>query len=262
MSIVRQQGVRFDDAIVAENYSYRAPYATALYEFLCDRVVNHRRALDLGCGPGKIAGELATWFDQVDAVDPSLPMLKRGQALHAGMTNIRWIHATAEDAALEGPYDLITIGTAAHWMDHAVVFPKLAGVLETDGVLAMIEGDRPHQPPWQAAWMVFLRRWLERVGLRYDEAEFGDAVTAHERWIDVSGRCAFVFDYQQSVADFVACQHSRATWTISQLGEAVAAEFDRELTELLVPFAGAGQLEFSVQTNLVWGTPRSALVEP
>ena len=173
-------------------------------------------------------------------MDPSLPMLKRGQALHAGMTNIRWFH----------------------WMDHAVVFPRLVGVLETDGVLAMIEGDRPHQPPWQAAWMVFLRRWLERVGLRYDKDEFGDAVTAHERWIDVTGWCAFVFDYQQSVADFVACQHSRATWTINQLGEAVAAEFDRELTELLTPFAGDGQLEFSVQTNLVWGTPRSALVEP
>ena len=262
MTIVREKGARFDDADVAQSYLHRAPYAAALYEFLGDRVANHRRALDLGCGPGKIAGELATWFDQVDAVDPSLPMLKRGQALHAGMTNIRWIHATAEDAVLEGPYDLITIGTAAHWMDHAVVFPKLACVLETDGVLATIEGDRPHQAPWEAAWMVFLRRWLERVGLKYDEGAFGNAIAAHEGWMDITGREAFVFDYRQNVSDFVTCQHSRATWTVDQLGEAVAAEFDRELTELLTPFAGDGQLEFSVQTNLVWGTPRSALVEP
>lgn len=63
MTIVREQGARFNDAEVAQNYVHRAPYAAALYEFLGDRVTNHHRALDLGCGPAKIACELATWFD-------------------------------------------------------------------------------------------------------------------------------------------------------------------------------------------------------
>ena len=48
---------------------------------------------------------------------------------------------------------------------------------------------------------------------------------------------------------------------MTQLGKDLAAEFDRELTELLTPFAHEGQLEFCLQTNLVWGTPRSTLVE-
>ncbi|MCZ6852313.1 MAG: methyltransferase domain-containing protein [Gammaproteobacteria bacterium] len=262
MIIVRQHGTRFDDTEVARHYAHRAPYAAVSYEFLQGLVVQHRYVLDLGSGPGKIAGEMASWFERVDAVDSSLPMLRRGQALHAGSTNIRWIHARAEDAALEGPYDLVTIGAAAHWMDHAVVFPKLVKVMEKDGVLAMMDGDGPHQPPWQAAWVVFLRRWLERFGGKYDRARFGDAVAAYERWMDVAGRRTFLFDHRQSVADFVACQHSRATWTMARLGEAAGARFDQELTELLGPFAHDGQLEFSVQTNLVWGTPRSCLVEP
>ena len=261
MTIVREQGARFNDAEVAQNYVHRAPYAAALYEFLGDRVTNHHRALDLGCGPAKIACELATWFDQVDAVDPSLTMLQQGQKLHGDAANIRWIHASAEDVVLEGPYDLVTIGTAAHWMDPAVVFPKIAGVLPTDGVLATIQGDHPHQAPWEEAWLVFLRRWLERVGHRYDETAFANAIAAHEPWMDIAGRETFVFDYRQTLADFVACQHSRATWTMTQLGKDLAAEFDRELTELLTPFAHEGQLEFCLQTNLVWGTPRSTLVE-
>ena len=262
MTIDRRHGARFDDADVAGKYLLRAPYAAELYEFLREFVPKPRRALDLCCGPGKIAGQLATWFERVDAVDSSLPMLQRAQMLHSGVNNIRWIHAAAEDAVLEGPYDIVTIGTAAHWMDHGVVFPKLAGLLAADGVLAMIEGDRPHEPPWEASWMAFVRRWLTRIGLEYDKAAFGNAVTAHERWMNVAGRRTFGFDYRQSVSDFVACQHSRATWTIKQLGAAVAAEFDRELTEMLVPFARDGQLEFSLQTNLVWGTPCSSPVEP
>ncbi|MCZ6644173.1 MAG: class I SAM-dependent methyltransferase, partial [Gammaproteobacteria bacterium] len=235
MTIVREQGARFDDAEVARNYLHRPPYAAALYDFLGERVANHHRALDLGCGPGKIAGELATMFDQVDAVDPSLPMLQQGQSLHADASNIRWIHASSEDAVLEGPYDLVTIGTAAHWMDHAVVFPKISNMLETDGVLATIQGDRPHQPPWEATWMAFLRRWLQRVGINYDETAFGNAVTAHEPWMNIAGRKTFIFDYRQKLVDFVACQHSRATWTRIQLGNPLAAEFDAELTELLTP---------------------------
>ncbi|MCZ6640163.1 MAG: class I SAM-dependent methyltransferase, partial [Gammaproteobacteria bacterium] len=80
-------------------------------------------------------------------------------------------------------------------------------------------------------------------------------------WMNIAGRKTFIFDYRQKLVDFVTCQHSRATWTRIQLGNPLAAEFDAELTELLTPFAHEGQLEFSLQTNLVWGTPRRAPAE-
>ena len=40
------------------------------------------------------------------------------------------------------------------------------------------------------------------------------------------------------------------------MGEALAAEFDRELEALLRPFAADGQLDLAMVSTLTWGAPR------
>ncbi|MFJ1635618.1 class I SAM-dependent methyltransferase [Streptomyces anulatus] len=51
-----------------------------------------QHALDLGCGPGTVALELAGTVNAVFAVDPAAGMLKQGQelAVERGIRNIRW----------------------------------------------------------------------------------------------------------------------------------------------------------------------------
>ncbi len=250
----RADAQAFDDADVADCYRYRPPYAPALYDALLDHVPTRRRLLDLGCGPGKIAADLAGRFDEVVALDPSGPMVDLGRALHATRhPNIHWLHARAEDVRFEGGFDLVTAGTSIHWMDHAVLFPRLA---ELTPIVATIGGDEPGAVPWLEAWRALNYRWLERIGRTPDPVGRAAAGRAHEAWIAIGGRETLDFTWRQSLQDFVACQHSRATWSRATMGEAPAQEFDDDIATLLRPWTEDGMLAVNLTSQLTWGAPR------
>lgn len=73
---------------------FRPGYPDALYRLLADRfgLDGTQNALDLGCGPGTVALELAGLVHTVFAVDPAAGMLKQGRALarQRRIGNIRW----------------------------------------------------------------------------------------------------------------------------------------------------------------------------
>ncbi len=163
----RTRGAAFDDVDVARAYAFRPDYPPEMYVFLMNLTPTHNRALDLGCGPGKIAHGIAGSFRQVDAVDPSLPMLQ--VADDGRYPNINWIHGPAETVQLTPPYDLVTAGASMHWLDHAVVFPGLAEVLADGGIIAVMEGDDVHDAEWSAERLAFLKRWVEKLGGSFDD---------------------------------------------------------------------------------------------
>lgn len=246
------QGQAFDDADVARCYACRPPYAPALIEALVALAPRRRSALDLGCGPGKLAGALAPHFESVTALDPSAPMLAEGRAAHpAG--NITWLHASDAGAPLDQPFDLVTAAAAIHFMDQASLFPRLA---DTTPIVAIVGGDEPSDPPWKAPWREAMDHWLRRVGRTPNPAGFHAFGHRHEAWIDIHGRQTFTFDFTQSVEDYITCQHSRGTWSRAVMGAELAAAFDADLTALLTPFAIAGQLTYTLVTEVTWGAPR------
>ena len=115
MSLDPSPRVRFEDADVVRAYRHRPAYPPALLDFLIERAPGRARALDLGCGTGKLSIPLARHFARVDAVDPSRAMLA---ALATGApANLSWTCCDAEDFTLEGAYDLVTAGASVHWMD-------------------------------------------------------------------------------------------------------------------------------------------------
>lgn len=250
-------GGAFAEADVAACYAARPPYAPALFEFLLARTEGRARALDLGCGPGKIARALADHFAEVVALDPSAAMIAAGRAADAGLhENIAWVMDTAENYQAAGGFDLVTAGASIHWPDHAVVFPKLAG---WTSILAVITGDEPFAPPCgREAWVAFLTRWIARVGGRYDPSRASAEMNRHEAWMDIAGRERFAFTFRQTVEDFVRSQHSRATWTRSRMGVDLSDEFDRDLDDLMRPFATDGWLDLDMVSDLTWGAPRRA----
>jgi hypothetical protein len=79
--------------------------------------------------------------------------------------------------------------------------------------------------------------------------------------MNIAGSEEFTFDYEQTVEDFVTCQHSRATWARSRMGAEMAAAFDADLRKMLGPFADKGLLRFKVRSTLVWGRPRTKASE-
>jgi SAM-dependent methyltransferase len=252
----------FAEDDVARCYHARPPYAPALFDFLLGRVKGRSRALNLGCGPGKVAMTLADHFAEVVALDPSAAMIAAGKASKAGRRdNIVWVNERAETHEDDAGFDLVTAGTSIHWPDTAVLFPRLACWTETLAVLTDAPlFPAPAPPCGEAAWIGFLTHWLDRMGRPAPVVRPEPAVTEeapHELWMDVAGRELFRYAVRQSVEDLIVSQHSRVSWSRSSMGEALVAEFDHDLEALLRPFASAGFLELDLVSELVWGAPRT-----
>ena len=248
-------GLSFDDEDVAAAYAHRTPYPPAMHGALVDLAVGRGALLDLGCGPGKIAGALAGDFARVDAVDLSPTMISVAMASHPA-ANIQWIVGPGETAAIRGPYDLIVAGESLHWMDHAVLMPRLADALAPGAVMALVNGDGAYEAPWQPQFLTFLMRWVEVFGDVWNSPAVKVRNAAHEPWFDSLGNTAFTHMHTQDVASVVRGEHSRATWTLARMGPALAARFDAELETILAPHAVDGVLTFQVRSVVTWGRPR------
>jgi len=252
-------GEEFEDEDVAGSYVHRPDYPAALHARLLELAPGRLRLLDLGCGPGKLARALAPHFSEVVAVDPSASMLRLGHDLdddaHA---NIRWLRARAEDVELEAPADLVVAGASLHWMDAAVLFPRLARVMMPDAILAVIDGDAPTAAPWIDAYQSVIVGWVERLGDIWNGPAHRERMSRHDPWLEVRGRESFSVQVRQPLESLIACQHSRATWARSRMG-ALADVFDADLRAALAPWAHDGAVAFEMRTTLVWGRPRVAI---
>lgn len=254
-SAARPIGESFDDPQVVAAYAHRTPYPPPLYDRLADLAGERRALLDLGCGPGKIAASLSPRFGRVDAIDLSPVMIEAGRAAHPA-ANIRWTASPAETAPLNGPYDLATAGASLHWMDHAMVMPRLARALAPGAMLAIVGGDGASpEAPWHEAFMALVIGWVERLGGVWNSPDVVARNSGHLRWFDEEGHESFSFHHRQSLESLIAMEHSRATWTHARMGP-LAAEFDADLRALLGPFAVDGVLTFPVRSTLTWGRPR------
>ena len=251
---MQKPGSEFGEADVVRSYAHRAPYPAALYARLTELAPGRSRALDLGCGPGKLAGGLAPHFMEVVAVDPSAAMLDVARRLNPD-PNIRWINGFAEEAQLEGPFDLAVAGASIHWMDPGVVFPRLADLLAQGAPVAVLGGDGPAEADWMADYTAVNIRWVERLGGVWNSPEFVASARRHEAWIDVEGRETVQADCEMRVEDFIDGEHSRATWTRAKLGD-LAEAFDADLRAVLAPRAQDGRIRFRTRTALLWGRPR------
>ena len=122
----------------------RPPYSPDLEATLTEAagLDGRGRLLDVGCGPGVLAVRLASLVGEVVGLDPDGEMLAEGRraARGAGVTNIRWVQAHAEDlpAAAPGPFRLITFGQSFHWTDEEQVAAVIYDLLEPGGYLALI----------------------------------------------------------------------------------------------------------------------------
>lgn len=256
-------GDSFGDSEVAEAYLHRPDYADAIYRRLVEISPGHRSLLDLGCGTGKIARRLAGYFESVTALDASGPML-RIAALQCAVNphRISWIQGLAEEVPFAGaPFDLVVAGASIHWMDHARVFPKLLGSVASDHVFAVVDGDGPHEPPWQTQWNSFLAQWIyELKGEVFEpdnpDSAFAQKMNSYRRWLNVAGELIVVAEpIRQRVEHFIACQHSRDTFTRARLGGRLG-RFDAQLRAMLMPYAREGVISYRVGSKLVWGTIR------
>lgn len=93
--------------------------------------------MDLGCGPGFMALNLAEHFDKVTGLDPSPKMVHVG--LQSPKNNITYAIGDAEKTGLpDQSVDLVIAGQAAHWFDHDKAWKELRRVLRPKGTVAYV----------------------------------------------------------------------------------------------------------------------------
>ncbi len=220
------------------------------------------RVLDAGTGTGRIARALAPHARRIDAVDPSAEMLRRGRELPGGdHAAIRWLEAPIESAPLDPPYDLAVCAESFHWFDADAALACFAAVLGPHARLALVEGDGPDGEPWRATHVELMIELIERMTGRrplWRDPAKERRLLVHEGFEFEAAAVTEPVFVEQPLESFVACQHSRQSWALESMGEALAREHDERLRALLEPHADArGLLRYRVRTRVEWGRPRS-----
>jgi SAM-dependent methyltransferase len=178
----------------------RLPYAPGMADALARALAldGRGRLLDVGCGPGIVALELAPLFDEVVGLDADAGMIAEAEAetRRRRVVNARWEHLRAEELPAElGRFRVVTLAQSFHWMDRERVAAMIHAMLEPAGALVHINAytrtgvdatsPMPHpQPPWQAI-RELVRRYLgseTRAGQGSRDAVLSDEGDIFRRW--------------------------------------------------------------------------------
>ena len=188
-------------------------------------------------------------FDEAIGLDPDADMLAEGarRAKAAGVDNVRWVRALAEDIpslGLGSGFRLVTFGSSYHWTDREQVGNAVYELLEPGGVLACVvhtvEGrpkpDAPPEPELPTIPYREIKAMIERyVGPqryhpppdRFEDAlrrtRFGESET-----VFIPGRPDIVRDIDSVVAGYYSM-----SWATPPLFGDRRDEFEAEVRALL-----------------------------
>ncbi|HEV7960519.1 MAG TPA: class I SAM-dependent methyltransferase, partial [Rhizomicrobium sp.] len=118
--------------------------------------------LDLGTGPGLLAVPFAKGGMAVTAADPEPTMLEAAAAAAraAGVELTLWQGGSYELTPEMGPFRLVTIGRAFHWMDREATLATLDKTVAPGGGVAFFHDAHPDVP--ENRWFRVLRETADR----------------------------------------------------------------------------------------------------
>lgn len=203
-----EYGEPFADPAVVAAYHHRPPYPAGVFTILRSLVGQPSVGLDLGCGTGDVARQLAQIVDVVDAVDCSQGMIEQGKRLPGGdHSNLCWILGRAEEVTLpRSSYGLVTAGESLHWMDWDRLLPRLDELLVPGGYLAII-GRSEGPTPWWEDLLSLIRRY----STNRDFQPYSLVVELEKRGLfePCGVKQTDPLPFRQSVASYVESIHSR-----------------------------------------------------
>ncbi|KAL5015869.1 hypothetical protein ScPMuIL_005458 [Solemya velum] len=133
-------GVYNTKSLVKNYVRYRPSYPQQLFEDIIQYCHEDPRsgdtlAVDLGCGTGLSTLPLSRHFQSVIGIDSSVEQLSRAPK---SIDNTRFTVGDAENTGIaSGSVDLVTVGTALHWMDTTKVQQEIRRVLRPNGTVAI-----------------------------------------------------------------------------------------------------------------------------
>lgn len=251
----------FKDPDVVDLYDRRPPYPESIFETLLSLLEGSRTVLEIGCGTGEIARRIANQVERVDAVDVSEAMLARAAHPDRGQDrNIRWMLGRVEEVHLNPHYGLALAGDSLHWMNWEVVLPKLASVLATNAVFAIVTRD------WDLGSeeeIDIFRRYSVRPGPVGDPVDMINELQRRGLFVE-AGSAEAEAPWRPTVREYIECRHSQSGFPRTEMGPASVREFDQALGDLIQTLVRGGRLQsvdgclqLTVQATVTWGRPCS-----
>jgi ubiquinone/menaquinone biosynthesis C-methylase UbiE len=248
---------------------YRPNYPDEVIDLLRKRfkLSNKSRILDLGCGTGQIAFQIAKYVSEVIAVDPQEDMLKEGQKLteNNGISNIKWIIGESGDIPRISSHihgiDLTVIARAFHWMDKEQILKDLYKITKLDGGIAIISDSGPRDGqmiPWKETIDQLVKKWLgeqRKAGTQgtYSHPTKRFETTLRESEFRDLEHADFNIERIWTIDQIIGYLYSTSSSSIPVLGES-KEPFEAELRVRLKELDPTEQFREQVKVNvlMVW----------
>ena len=248
---------RFDDA-VSYYVKHRIRYADRLIHQIgaAAGLTSSLRALDLGCGPGFIANQLAPLAREVVGIDPNNAMLDaaRMEAKACDLNNVSYLLGSSFDLTIvRRPFQLVTMGRSFHWMDRMATLSSLEGLVADDGAIALLS-DQTYDAPENEWW----QRFTEVCGDFGNSDEFIPHRKGWEPHVSVLMRSMFsdvqtfslLAHHRWTIDGVIGLALSRSNMTESKLGHR-KAEFEATLHQALASYVTDGYLYSLVEQSAI-----------
>jgi cyclopropane fatty-acyl-phospholipid synthase-like methyltransferase len=224
----------------AETLGYRESRLPYLKKFFAEvakaaALTGAEALLDLGCGPGEVALEMAPYGASMTALDAEQPMLDElDRRAKAAGRHIKLVCAKVDEAPLDlGPFRLITIGMA-HWFMHSSgTLERLERWLLPGGRVAICTHGNHLTNDWFVMFEKIRRKWaradLHRPKITKEEFFAGTSFELN-RVIEVEA--------QRSLAlkDLLRRAQGYSTSTPAALGETRTRQMLTEISSAMAPF--------------------------
>lgn len=120
---------------------YRSRYPREIIPLLHEKcgLTPESIVADIGAGTGMLAELFLENGNRVLAVEPNAEMRAACEELTAQFPQLKCVDGTAENTRLpDGSIDLIAVGRAFHWFDHAKCRPEFKRILRPDGWVVLV----------------------------------------------------------------------------------------------------------------------------
>lgn len=153
------------ESTVSYYLRHRARYPATLVPDLCSEIglTRQDKVLDLGCGPGSLAIDVARYgAGDIVGFDPDPAMLAaaREEASKAKV-EVTFVQASSyELTPTLGPLKLVIMGRSFHWMDRVATLEALEAIVATDGAVVVVS--ELHEPARENRWKQVVRNVQNR----------------------------------------------------------------------------------------------------
>lgn len=138
-------------------YFALGPSRMLIHEHLAELSLRPRHILDIGCGVGQLAFELAARWPEAEivAADYARGMIERARRDYSA-PNIQHIHGSLEDIPRERPFDLIVSTNAfPYFPDKAAAARQLWELLTPQGRVLIVQANNNNF--YDALWLIFVK---------------------------------------------------------------------------------------------------------